>query len=520
MNRSHLALFAASLMVGCSGGSDDNGGDLDAGSDSSSHADARSDGASNNGDAAALDASDGGATDAIADDGSDDAPDIDSGSPIGTRIQSGAARLRGVTRDDFAVYSNAAGDVFAAPVAGGSAVKITTIVEPAQVTIAGKAVFVWPTFNPSNFVGALTVWTAASGAKTLTTTSLVDQAAASADGAYVIYSANLNGSGTFGDLVLSKSDGTGAVTLVSGNDFDSCTPILGFAGGYAVATHCETAAPDGSTPPKTLSSYLLPAGTKTDLLNDVGFFWNADDSGSKIFTATAAGDGKVVPVTGGAATAIDTSVASGLISGDGTTVFYRTSASALKRSPVASAAPIALQSTGVAIVRGISSGEGFLMFASKRDSSTDLTDLFLASLVTPGPAVPLVTTTTGAVYGDRFTSDATRALYYSAVDDVSQIGTLQALPVAGGNATTLGQAVWRNRASTGAKVVFNDNFTPLGDTPGRADLRVVDLAQSAAPTLLAPQADVEFALAASRTKVVYTWNVTTAKGGLYVAPVP
>src|SRR5438874_1325583 len=151
MTRSRLALLAASLLVGCSGGSDDTGGDLDSGTDAASHVDARSDGARDGGDAGASDATtdgasgdDSAASDAMADDVSDDAPVFDAGSPTGTRIQTGAARLRGVTKDDFAVYSNAAGDLFAAPVAGGSAVKITTLIEPAQVNVDGKAVLVWP----------------------------------------------------------------------------------------------------------------------------------------------------------------------------------------------------------------------------------------------------------------------------------------------------------------------------------------------------------------------------------------
>ena len=132
----------------------------------------------------------------------------------------------------------------------------------------------------------------------------------------------------------------------------------------------------------------------------------------------------------------------------------------------------------------------------------------------------LLSAPTGSVYGDPFTVDEKFALYFSDVDTTDFAGTLDAWgTAAGGQKREIAQRVWIAGAVGGSRVLYNDNFTATKNS-GYADLKLVDLAGSGAPTLIATRADPDFFTTPSRDKVVFTINQQKGKEGLYAASLP
>jgi hypothetical protein len=71
----------------------------------------------------------------------------------------------------------------------------------------------------------------------------------------------------------------------------------------------------------------------------------------------------------------------------------------------------------------------------------------------------------------------------------------------------------------GTTLVYSDNYTIVGDYRGRADLYVVDYTKPGSPTLVASQAEVDYYVNPSRTKLVYS-IVGTSDTGIYVYDLP
>jgi hypothetical protein len=113
--------------------------------------------------------------------------------------------------------------------------------------------------------------------------------------------------------------------------------------------------------------------------------------------------------------------------------------------------------------------------------------------------------------------DSTHALFYTAIKQGA--GTLNVQPVTAGAASAvLGTGVWEDFATSGAKVVFNDNYNRA---TGSADLRSVDTSTTATPTLIVTQADGNFYLNAAKSTLIYTWSYQTgASAGLWTLPAP
>jgi len=106
---------------------------------------------------------------------------------------------------------------------------------------------------------------------------------------------------------------------------------------------------------------------------------------------------------------------------------------------------------------------------------------------------------------------------------VQDVGPYKSMPTAGGTATTLGMNVWFGLATTGTKVVFNDNYVAGGGggAGGQGDLEAADTATSAAPKVLASLADANFYLNKAKDKIVYGWSAQTSdSAGVWVIPAP
>jgi hypothetical protein len=270
-------------------------------------------------------------------------PGQDAGLPQGTLLVPGGGQyLDGVTSDGFIIFDDGNGTVSAIPLAaasgdggvaeaGAGKVQVGTTGPNADISVHGGAVFLWTDPDQNTYVSPLSIWTSAAGLQALATSSLDGQATISSDGAYILYANNVNVAGDTGDIVLAKSDGTAKVTLAQGVSVTGdCSVFFRFVSGdHVVGSYCTAA--DAAAGLATVSSFTVPAGTKTDLVYGANSAWGTDGTGTNVFVVVN-GTGEVVPVAGGPATPIDTSVSSGTLTSDGSAALYRTTTGALKRS--------------------------------------------------------------------------------------------------------------------------------------------------------------------------------------------
>src|SRR4051812_41955479 len=149
----------------------------------------------------------------------------------------------GMTTDDFFIAVDDAGNAVAIPAAGGAAEKITDNGVVQNIAVWGKVVFVWKSVNKTTNVGTLVAWTKAGGAKTVSTASILGEAAASDDGSLIVYSDNARSGGKVFDYSISASDGSNAhkaviTQVMEDTAAGKCTAQSGFAGNTAVVAWC------------------------------------------------------------------------------------------------------------------------------------------------------------------------------------------------------------------------------------------------------------------------------------------
>ena len=216
---------------------------------------------------------------------------------------------------------------------------------------------------------------------------------------------------------------------------------------------------------------------------------------------------------------IDTSGFLGQLLNTGETAIYSTTSHALRRSAIVAPAPVTLVPVFGGFY-GLSPNEASVLFF--QDFGQTGAGVYLASAVVPSTPVALWTDQTGAVNGDGFTADSSYALYSTGIDPQSLIGTLNAVPVAGGAPRVLGPSAWSDMSATGAKVVFVDNYVATGGLRfGRGDIESVDLSQSAEPTTIVAGADAVMALSPAGDSIVYSWSVQAGpNAGIFITPVP
>ncbi len=437
--------------------------------------------------------------------------------PVGTLIASGnSLSTRGVTSDGYEIYSDDyAFQLYAVPIAGGPSQTIGALGSNFWVTVVGQVVFAWSNVTDAN-VGSLTTWSSAKGSHSIAAASFGILGTSSSDGSQVLYVANVDAQGQTGDVVLSNTDGSGATTLLQGQQLTGCFPQLGFVGSYAIASHCDVARGDG--PSTTISSFPSPAWTRTDLATDAENVWSADTAGTIVLVSTNGGI-SVVPIGGGQATTIDSSGFLGTLIQGGKMAVYGTTAGALRVSPTSPPSPTTLSSAFGGFY-GVSPSQGTVLYYENQTASG--TDLYLASMVPPGTSQTISTSTNGAVNGDAFTADSTYALYSTGADVCTGAATFAAYPVTGGSSIPLGTNVWGDWSATGAKVVFNQNYVATGGLRyGRADILSVDLAAGTTPTPVVSQADANIDMTPAGDQLIYSWSVQPgAMAGIYITPVP
>jgi hypothetical protein len=437
--------------------------------------------------------------------------------PVGTLLASGnSLSARGTTSDGYEIYSDdAASQLYAVPIAGGSPQSITSLGSKFWVTVVGQVVFAWSNVTAAN-VGALTIWSSAHGAQAIAPASFGIVGTSSSDGSQVLYVANVDPQGQTGDVYVANSDGSGATPLLQNQQLTGCFPQLGFAGSYVVVSHCDVAR--GAGPSSTISSFLSPGWTRADLMSSAENVWSADTAGTIVLVSTSAGV-LVAPIGGGPSTTIDSSGFIGQLISGGKMAIYGTTNGALRSSSITPPSPTTL-SPAFGGFYGVSPSQSVVLYYQNQGSSG--TDVFLTSTVGPATPQALSTATNGSVNGDPFTADSTYALYSTGNDACTGAAAFNAYPVGGGSVVALGANVWGDWAATGAKVIYNDNFAATGGLRiGRADIEVVDLSSGATPTQIVSQADAVIDMSPAKDQLIYSWSLQPGPtAGIYVTPVP
>jgi hypothetical protein len=439
--------------------------------------------------------------------------------PVGTLLASGnSLSARGVTSDGYEIFSDDfASQLYAVPVAGGASQNIAALGSKFWVVVVGQIVFAWSNVTAAN-VGALTIWSSAGGSHAIEPASYGILGSSSPDGSQVLYVGNVDSQGLTGDVFVARADGSGPTRLLQGQQLTGCFPQLGFAGSYAIATHCDVARGDG--PSATISSFQSPGWTRADLATNAENVWSADTAGTIVLASSNSGV-MVVPIGGGPSVTLDSSGYMGQLIQGGQLAVYSTTTGVLRRSLTAIPSPVTLGS-GVGGFYGFSPSGNNVLYYQNQNQATGATDLFLASTAAPGMQQTLSSAQTAAVNGDAFTADSAYALYATGNNVCTGAATFNASPVTGGAAIALGSSVWSNLSATAAKVVFTDNYVATGGLRyGRADIESVNLAAGATPTLVASQADANFDMTPARDQIIYSWSVQPgAMAGIYVTPVP
>ena len=440
--------------------------------------------------------------------------------PPAGKLRAGQVFVYGVTDDNWVVYYDvAAKNLQAMSLAGGMARVLTTLdASVAEVVVRKGLAFIWTKPNQTTGVGPLYVWSSTVGYKQVAALSMAGEASVSQDGRLAAFLWNANNAGTLFELRGMTSDLTVQRTLVLNVGYPqgqtrTCYPDFGFAGVYSLTTACT----QGTNTANLIAVDLIKNSGRTvgSMLNPG---WSADKAGTQVLATTLTGNLQVYPLAGGNPTVIDTKVGYGYLTQDGSTALYRSTANALRRSAVKPPLPGTLVGSGVGGLVGSSPDDKWVLFYAGVDPGSGLFDLSLASATMAGKPAVLSLQKTAALYGSPFTADAGFALYFSGVDPNTEIGDLYAQGVGGGNAVKVGAKAWTVRASSGAKIAFNDNSKIVSNVL-RADLKLVDLA-GGQPSLVAAQADPSFFLTATKDRLVYSLSAAPQTAGIYVAPIP
>lgn len=448
--------------------------------------------------------------------------------------------VQGVTSDGQIVfYDGSTMKLNAVPLAGGTP-KVIGPWDKSQNLIftSNKVALYWNAASQTTSAhGALSVWTAGGGAQALGTQSYFNAPGGgyvdvSADGSLVLYTDNVT-AGTV-DIYVAGSDGSNKTKIVSAASTGAnCRPVVRFAGNTPIVAYC-TAQPDaGTTLAATIAAYSGATATQTFTTADafygfsVGSVTNGGTTTYSVEYVTNAGM-YVETVGGTTPTLIDAKGAGGIFTHAGTDVLYFENDGSVWRSSVATPAPGELAKGPFAGTLALSTDDKWLEVFLSQNSTTFFTDMYLLS-TTPadGGNTPttLASTTAGANFGDAFTADNSRALFFPNVvmsGSAGYVGAYDTLPLPpSGMPKTIAQNVWEEFATSGAKTLYNDNYQSNAGFAGAADIEAVDLAGTAAKTTLVSQADANFFVTSDKKTIVYSWSACPgAKAGVYTLAAP
>ena len=359
------------------------------------------------------------------------------------RLQAGTKLITyGVTDDDYVVYQDGP-SLYATRLAPGAPRRLIADVGDQQplVMVRGRVAFVWTQqfYFGAGGTSPLIVWTAAAGPKLAADSSIgsfisTRAVTLSPDGRQIIFIANVDSTGTIGDLVVASPDLSVRQTLVAGVNVDfngTCPPLAGFDRRFAygranpVAAYC----PAGATT-ATLSRWV--SGVRTDLSTHLATAprWSSDEGGHQ-FVSLAADTRAPIAISASGVTTVleDTPALQAFIERDGTIV-------ATSKTPNGNEIHrFTGQPPHQDVVAGIGSGvlftghfdEGFrqysdtsaspdgklLMYSTGSDPNTGLGDMNVVDLSTTPPRTRQLQPIGGSgVAFEIFTADSSHVLYY------------------------------------------------------------------------------------------------------------
>jgi hypothetical protein len=497
---------------------------------------------------------------------SDASPDVSSSAiSLVNNVDAGLAaiQVQGITDDNkYVVYYGTDAKmntgVFAVPIGGGAPVTIAaTVSSGAAVVVVRSIVFVWDNVSKTG-VGTLSLWASATGVtKSATSASSVGVVAVSPDSTKVVFSSAVNTAGTLGSLVGANADGTGQVTLIAntgtagGDDGDAGAPTfipqIDFPNNsYVVASHQETGSLAITVSSWDTATWLVKADLITPTLpySTTLPIWQTNTGGTTPGAYVAALSGtnqlEVIPVAGGAPLNIDVlGTTTFVIDKAGDSIVYgNATAKSLSTSPlpVINAQPILATGFGgfyspFGLLGPSPDGTQVLYYKTEASASSAVqgVDLYLVPNAASGTPTTLVSSTSGAVFGDIFTADSKYALYITSLTSAGgavqgAIGDLNAWDITNSKQIVVSNhAVWDSNTLTGSVVLYNDNFAIVNstDTEGIADLKTVDVsAATLAPTLIQAMGDQNYFISADKKTVVFTLELAgnSHTAGLYAYP--
>jgi len=382
-------------------------------------------------------------------------------------------------------------------------------------------------------IDALSIWTAAGGKHTLATAAYLIAGNFAVNTASTFVAYTNNATPTHADVYVAGTDGSNPTPLVTGAEYDQyCEPSFAFVGDALVVASCTGG--DGGSDQATITAYSGTGwATSTPLATSAFYGFSANKAGTMIAYAAAGGQ-YVIPVTGGTATLIDPLGAGGAsFSPDGTTLYYLQCATQalcgqgianLYRSSVTTPAP-AQVATPFFGNYGVSPDGNWIEAFKSYNAAQTFTDLYIMSTAAASTPVALVGTTTEAFFSQQWTTDGTQALYFGNVvlDGMGYVGDFgHAKLTAPITPTTIAHDVWQANTTTGAKVLYNDNYVPGGPLYGYADIEALDLSTTAAATKLVTAADANYYVTADNTTILYSFSACPNLGtpGVYTLAAP
>jgi hypothetical protein len=304
------------------------------------------------------------------------------------------------------------------------------------------------------------------------------------------------------------------MTLVTGVDPNNSG--IHWVGQYVVTTHATSSSGGIST--FDVASWNASAGWAQVALTSSGHAIHSPrgDVGSAIVVNEGTDSLVAYPVAGGSPTTLDTGATYAVdVLDDGVTVFYQTSAGALKKTTVSAGTPVTLLQSGFDTLAG-NSGRQYapdmsaMLYQTPDLKTANAYDYALVSLVSP--AAPTVFGGhVGAHIGDYFTPDSAYAFLITSNTPLTP-RTVAVAPIAGGPAKTITTAAAATIYALGSgHIVYGGeeqlaNF-PVFNIPQTFSytLHVADLASSATPSTIVEGAAGLFFTSSAKDKLVYTW---------------
>jgi len=470
-----------------------------------------------------------GPEEASVDGGADAAPDCGALPPTGKQIVKSTDPLviLALTEDSHAIYEDLTSQLlYAVPVAGGAPSKIGMMTSQGRtIWTRGPAVLYLPSAaDPTTSIAPLSSWSAAGGTHVISPSILAVDSYyytydVSEDGSSVAYFAATPTSST-ATLTISSADGKTQTPLVPNIDLTNMAcfpPAVQFVKNTLVAQYCLAPAP--ATEVSTIATFAAPSFTQAT----IGTSFTptpgpvpVDPAGKNLLLPGPTDSGLYLyPIGGGAPVVVDPqgNYAAFTPSGD---IVYTTINTALMRYDVATATATMLVPTGLNYPLAVSPDGNWLQIAQFQDSTTELTDLYVASTTTPGTAKQIVSTATSSALG--FTADSTYGTFGTGFPATFGSATFdfQAAKTTGGAAFKVLSAANAPLYTSGAKLISNTNQSK---TTGAADIVSVDLATNT-PVTLVTQADPGLFLATS-SELVYSWYCDeNATAGIWTTTVP